>query len=132
MQDDPPNVKLTIVFSEQAEFKGIAKEVFHVYKTEHDSDNRLNTPDFEDMKTVVPLQAADIVAYEFYKEVERRQYRPEGKPRYGYEQLVKMALRVNQTNIFRFNQKADLLYFVRNMKRMRRQREVGESPDIVD
>ena len=41
------------------------------------------------MRDVVQLQAADLIAYEMQKEYERRLYRSDSKPRYGYLELLK-------------------------------------------
>jgi len=53
----------------------------------HNFQGRIPRPIRQDMRTVLPLQAADIVAYESHKEYERRLYRPNQKPRWGLTRL---------------------------------------------
>jgi hypothetical protein len=64
------------------------------------------------MRDLVPLQAADVVAYELKKEHERRLYEPEKQPRYGFQMLLKMTSRHKSLQIpmFYFLDK-DLLGF---------------------
>lgn len=129
LQAAAPGGGLALVFGEQTEFEHTAGQLFEIIKQEHEVGARLAPLAFRDMKSEVPLQAADIVAYEFYKEVERLRYRPQAKPRYGYEELTKMALRAEHENTFFFNQKHTLLQFAEDLKRKRLIRESGGSPD---
>lgn len=114
-----------IIFGEQTEFRGVAKQIFQVVK-ELEIAERLDQPDFEDMKKIVPLQAADIVAYELYKEAERNRYRPQDAPRFGYKEFEKMALRVKQKYVFFFNQRHVMLQLVSDLKRRRLVRGIDE------
>lgn len=88
-----PEEKITMVFSEQVEFKNRAMQFYDLVKDFGIMGSRGTPPIFRDMRDVVPLQAADVVAYEMYKECERRQYRPTSEPRYGYKRLLKMTQR---------------------------------------
>jgi len=70
---------------------------------------RSTPPVFRDMREVVPLQAADIIAYEMHKEFDRQLYRPSAKPRYGYQRIVKMCNRMGHNQaLFRFFTKTEL------------------------
>jgi hypothetical protein len=111
-----PDVRLSIVFSEQSEFKNMAGLLLDDFKQNHTEGQRFDTPVFEDMKMVVPLQAADIVAYELYKEFERRRYRSEAEQRYGYKELIKVARRSYTPIPFIFHTRDTLAGFVRNLK----------------
>jgi hypothetical protein len=70
LHNHPPDVRLALVFGEQTEFQGRAARIFEATK-EMGMAERLETPIFRDMTRLVPLQGADIVAYELYKEAER-------------------------------------------------------------
>jgi hypothetical protein len=88
-----PETKAKIIFSDQVEFRHRALQY---YETAYSQEitSMIKPPSFDDMRDFVPLQAADIVAYEFYKECERRRYRPEASPRYGWQVLVKITNRL--------------------------------------
>jgi hypothetical protein len=59
---------LAIVFSQQEEFRGQAGPLWTLLKNgRFDGADRLDTFAMEDMRTVLPLQAADLVAYEILK-----------------------------------------------------------------
>lgn len=109
-------VRVAIVFGEQSEFKNMAGLLLDDFKQNNAAAKRFDPPAFEDMKTVVPLQAADIVAYELYKEFERRRYRPQVKQRYGYGELMKTALRSYTIMPFIFHTRDTLAGFVMNLK----------------
>jgi hypothetical protein len=109
-------VRVAIVFSEQSEFKHMAGLLLEDFKQNNPGGERFDPPAFQDMKTVVPLQAADIVAYELYKEFERRRYRPDDTQRYGYKELMKTASRSYRIMPFIFHTRDTLVGFIRNLK----------------
>jgi hypothetical protein len=111
-----PEVRVAVVFSEQSEFKNMAGLLLNDFKQNHAQGDRFDTPVFRNMKAVVPLQAADIVAYELYKEFERRRYRPEDDQRYGYLELMKVALRSYTIMPFIFHTRDTLAGFIKNLK----------------
>ena len=82
---------IAIVFSEQSEFKHHIMDLYEIVKQTHPAGSRIDSPVFRDMKKIVPLQGADIVAYELYKECERHFYRPKDKPRWGFFELRKIC-----------------------------------------
>jgi hypothetical protein len=100
--------RAAIIFSDQVEFKNRALEFFEkAIGDEEFIKRRIDPPTFRDMRHVVPLQAADIVAYEVYKEHERQRYRPQDSPREGYEALQGMARRLKLEPLFRFRTRSD-------------------------
>lgn len=62
----------SVVFAEQAEFKHDALRFYdEICACEPILRKRTKPPSFADMRDLVPLQAADLIAYELYKEYER-------------------------------------------------------------
>jgi Protein of unknown function (DUF3800) len=111
-----PDVRVKIVFGEQTEFRHLAGLLLDDFKQNNASGKRFDPPAFADMKTVVQLQAADLVAYELYKEFERCRYRPQDRPRYGYEELMKITLRSYTLMPFIFHTRDTLAGFVKYLK----------------
>lgn len=89
----PHEEKLRMIFSEQVEFKNRALKLYGKVRRVHQAGEKLSQPEFRDMRNVVQLQGADLVAYEFYKEFERQRYRPTARQRHGYSELLKIGLR---------------------------------------
>lgn len=89
----PREEKINMVFSEQVEFRNRAVKLYAKVKRVHRAGEKLSPPEFRDMRDVVQLQGADLVAYELYKEFERQRYRPTTVQRYGYSELLKIGLR---------------------------------------
>ena len=104
-----PEVRAAIIFSDQVEFRNRALDYYeNAYSKE--VSNRIKPPAFDDMRRLVPLQAADLVAYEFYKECERRRYRSDDDERPGYKALVKMCNRLGFSQpLIKFQEKPDLI-----------------------
>jgi hypothetical protein len=101
----------SVVFSEQVEFKNEAMRFYEeICAVEPLLRKRTKVPSFADMRNLVPLQAADLVAYELYKEYERlRGFRAAQKARYGFEQLVKISKRLGFDDpMFVFQNKSDI------------------------
>ncbi|MBC8030852.1 MAG: DUF3800 domain-containing protein [Pyrinomonadaceae bacterium] len=101
--------RAAIIFDNQVEFRHRALEFFEkAYNQESFIKRRINSPNFGDMREVVPLQAADIVAYELYKEHDRRLYRPDDPIRNGYHVLLGMGQTLGFPPLFRFRSAKDL------------------------
>ncbi|MDT7540568.1 MAG: hypothetical protein QOE33_472 [Acidobacteriota bacterium] len=83
----PEEEEVALVLSEQGEFKRQAIEMCDFMRANYSYAQKLTFPVFRDMRKIVPLQAADVVAYEFQKEYERMLYRPTSEPRFGYKVL---------------------------------------------
>lgn len=125
------DVKFAPVLSEQREFKSRAELIIGALMQDFELAERLISPIFQDMKVIVPLQAADIVAYELYKEFERQRYRSNDKPRYGYQELVKMSKRCTNLNhahldLLTFNSKATLVRFAEELRIGYQRHQLGE------
>jgi len=115
--------RATIVFSEQVQFRQCAHE-FYDYAARCDSvvNKLIAPPQFGDMREVIPLQAADIIAYELYKECDRQFNAPSRKPRYGFQVITKMSNRIGWSQpACKFIGKADLLDFVNASEALNRQ-----------
>jgi hypothetical protein len=118
----PPEERIALIFSEQVEFRHRALQLYETVKDISSLKTRGTQPIFRDMRNVVPLQAADIVAYEMYKEYERRTYRPNAAPRYGFQRLVKMTERFNfHTPNFMFFDKARFAYHIKGYEETKKQ-----------
>jgi len=77
---------------------------------------RMKYPDFDDMKDVIPLQAADIVAYELNREFRRQLETPTKPQEYGYKQIERMAYKTMPFTPFFFQTEAHIRSFVSQMK----------------
>lgn len=78
-------------FDDKKGFKGEALKIHNVLT--HRFNGKIPPPEFLDMRVFLPLQVADIVAYESKKEFERQLFTPEQKPRWGFVQLEKLISR---------------------------------------
>jgi hypothetical protein len=78
-------------FDEKKGFKGEALKMYGVLT--HRFGGKISPPAFCDMRTLAPLQVADIIAYESKKEFERRSRAPEREPRWGFVQLEELISR---------------------------------------
>jgi len=97
--------KMALVFSEQLEFRGHALRLYDHAQRIFKGMMKVTTPIFRDMREIVPLQAADLVAYEIYKEADRLAYRPEANPRVPFERLLKTARRSANFNLINIHDK---------------------------
>jgi hypothetical protein len=110
--------KIALIFSDQVEFKNRALKMYKEIEEVGLYTRRSTPPDFSDMRKSVPLQAADIVAYEMYKEFDRRLYRPNANTRYGFKRIEEMSRRSNfRYPMFRFFAKSDLAEMVDQYER---------------
>lgn len=78
-------------FDDKKGFKGEALRIHGVLTQRF--QGKIPPPAFRDMRVSLPLQIADIVAYESKKEFERRALTPGRKPRWGFAQLEKLISR---------------------------------------
>jgi hypothetical protein len=115
----PSNVKAAFVFSNQVEFRHRALELFEqIHKRGLFTKRIAYEPDFRDMREIVPLQAADVVAYEMYKEYDRRIYRPNDKPRWAFPEIETMAHRHGFALTCRFYTREELIEQAEEAKRL--------------
>ena len=71
-----PGQKIVPVFSDQDEFRNNALALYEILYRYEELRTWIEYPMFRDMRDCAPLQAADIIAYELYKEFERKLFRP--------------------------------------------------------
>ncbi len=85
-----PDEKVAFVFDRQGELSGEATRLYNDLKDSDEWPNRVRLADafaFASRRETVPLQAADIAAYESYKRVENLLYSPEHAERWPMKQL---------------------------------------------
>ena len=109
----PSEEKLRMVFSEQMEFKNRALKVYDKVRRVHHVGEKLSQPEFSNMREVVALQGADLVAYELYKEFDRLRYRPTAQQRHGYIELLRIGTRSADFPPITFHDKESLEEIVR-------------------
>jgi uncharacterized protein DUF3800 len=107
----PPDEKIALIFSDQVEFKYRAQKLYDdVGERFPLMRRRTESPLFREMPKFAALQAADIVAYELYKEYDRQLYRREAEPRHGYKVLCQISRSVGlKEPMFAFETKASLI-----------------------
>jgi hypothetical protein len=117
----PKEEKIALIFSDQVEFRHRALEMYKDLERFGFYTRRSTPPIFRDMRQYQPLQAADIVAYEMYKEFDRRIYRPSAEPRFGFVRLEVMSRRNNLRGpTFRFFTKIDLQGLTNELERAKK------------
>ena len=116
LQNEPQEVKYRVVFSEQTEFKHRASVVYELFRNLYKIGDRMSYPEFGDMKTVVPLQAADIVAYELNREFRRQLETPTKPQEYGYKQIERMAYKTMPFRPFFFQTEFHIRSFLSELK----------------
>lgn len=79
-------------FDNKEGFKGEAFKIHDVLT--HRFQGKIPRPVFCNMREALPLQTADIIAYESKKEFERRLYESNKEPRWGFSQLEKLISRL--------------------------------------
>src|SRR5258708_14379077 len=82
-----PDWIIATVFDDKKGIKGVAHELHESLMSHLDIKDRMPPPVFRDMKQFLPLQAADMVAYELYKECERQFNKRGDTPRYGFQRI---------------------------------------------
>jgi hypothetical protein len=118
--------KVALIFSNQVEFKHRALQIYEQVAETQYYMRRTTPPNFRAMRDFAPLQAADIIAYEMYKEFDRRLYRPTEKPRHGFDRIELMSKRWNlQSSMFRFFSESDIAALVR------RREKTNELKDLI-
>lgn len=79
-------------FDDKEGFRGEAIKIYDNLK--HRFQGKIAPPVFRNMRKSIPLQVADIIAYESKKEFERQLEKPNSKPRWGFfqpDELLKKA-----------------------------------------
>lgn len=122
-----------IIFSDQVQFRDCAKH-FYEYALGRDSlvGKLIAPPQFGEMREVIPLQAADIIAYELYKECDRRVNTPSRQPRYGFQVITRMTKRIASGPGYVFIGKRDLLAFINASETMDRKQAYWKKRRLKD
>jgi hypothetical protein len=79
--------KLQIVFADHPEYGKRVRQIFPQVKAVGGMYSRLASDEYGSPKDIIPLQAADLVAFEIRKEWERIHRRPYDRTRWPYTQL---------------------------------------------
>jgi len=81
--------KVSLVFDRQDQFRPFALERFNeIVAEDWEGKNRFHAIGFGSAMTEIPLQAADALAFDSYREFLRRREFPERPPRPSYEALT--------------------------------------------
>jgi hypothetical protein len=86
----PGREKVKCVFDRQDQFRGKAIDLFHqVLEEDWIGRDKFEGIEFDSMSNAIPLQAADALAFESYREFYRRYYYPERTERPSYAIVTK-------------------------------------------
>lgn len=89
MNQFSPHEKVTLIFDRQDQFRRSALERFDEIREENwEGNNRFDNIVFGSAKEHIPLQAADALAFDSYREFRRRRECPERPPRPSYGVLT--------------------------------------------
>lgn len=86
---EPPGACVRMIFSQQDEFSAMARQLWDVMASAIDVRDRMDSLAFQDMRGVPPLQAADLLAYEFRHYYHLRRTRPELAPRWAFAEILR-------------------------------------------
>ncbi len=86
---EPEGLNVQMVFSRQDEFRAMASKLWNVMAEHIDVNERMASLEFQDMRTVPGLQAADLLAYEFRHFYHRRQTKPDTPSRWAFKEIVR-------------------------------------------
>jgi hypothetical protein len=125
--------KITTVFAEQTEFEHIALRVAEGVRQHHAAGELLYSPVFRPMREFNPLQAADLIAYEAHKEADRRYYRPQDEPRWGWKELISISrLSVSGFTPFIFQTDKLVETHMRNAVKARAEAEIQVRQEMAE
>jgi hypothetical protein len=124
----PEEVKIGFIFGDHVEFRHRALKLYEeIERIGKFIKRSACPPEFEDMRDEVPLQAADLLAYEMYKEHDRRRYRPHHKPRWGYNRIMEMTQKHQFVLSCRFYSTVELKEYAESTERAVRTKRYWES-----
>lgn len=105
--------EVATIFDDKKGFKGRAMEMYEFLMTNgfQTFQHKLPSPVFRDMRKIVPLQAADIIAYECAKELERRLYKPQFNVRPGFGYLERYYDAFNGPQIELGNPETPIIFY---------------------
>lgn len=80
--------RIATIFDDSRGHKGAIRDVFdHLKNLNRILAEKVREPSFDDWTKVIPLQVADMVAYESHREYRRRLYTPDKTKKYGWQRL---------------------------------------------
>jgi hypothetical protein len=88
----PPNVTVRMIYSQQDEFAGSARQLFDVMQGRN---ARIGELQFADMRTVPGLQAADLLSFEFARYYRNKRTRPDLPMRWRLRQILRQQRILN-------------------------------------
>jgi hypothetical protein len=83
-----PELKVKMIFSRQDEFSGLAEKLYAVMAKTIDTKDRLGGLEFQNMRTVPGLQAADVLAYEVCRYYKGKAKNPKKPMRWPLKQIL--------------------------------------------
>lgn len=83
----PDSPRVAMIFDDKVEFRNNAHQLYDAAIKKMRMGSLVDPPAFRNMRLVVPLQAADMIAYETYKEYDRVYYGRSGQARFGWDQI---------------------------------------------
>ena len=97
---EAPEERIRVVFADQPEYRGKIVPLYAALKASKEMahyDLRLaENCSIEDPREIIPLQAADVIAYEVGQYFEKFVHRSDVKPRWGFLEIVRMSLKGGQ------------------------------------
>lgn len=106
---EPPSHQVMMIFDNNEEFKGRVPKLYEYMQRNFNYGSRLaEEPVFRSALSVVQLQAADIVAYELRQRYDNLLKSPERKPRWGYLELMKIGIGIQDLPWFTYYDEAKL------------------------
>jgi hypothetical protein len=99
---EPDDLQIRSVFSQQDEFGGKLRLLWDSLRAKRGEFEKLEPIEFADMREVPGLQAADVLAYELRHFYHLRQTKPQNKPRWPFQQIVRYQRRVLGASMLKY------------------------------
>lgn len=99
---EPEGLKVQMVFSRQDEFRAKATKLWNVMTEHIDVNERMGALEFQDMRIVPGLQAADLLAYEFRHFYHLRKAKPHLPPRWAFREIVSHQRSVHGAHMLKY------------------------------
>lgn len=85
---EPEGQKVEMVFSQQDQFSPMARKLWNAMASYIDVKERMGSLEFQDMRAIPGLQAADLLAYEFRRFYQLRKTKPGNPARWAFKEIV--------------------------------------------
>jgi len=86
---EPEAHKVEMVFSQQDQFSPMARKLWNAMADYIDVKARMGSLEFQDMRAIPGLQAADLLAYEFRRFYQLRKTKPGNPARWAFKEIVR-------------------------------------------